>query len=235
MWLIEQLGKLLLAPEYFRALRKEWLNILFGETLVGIGFLIWWALGAPTNHALIVVFVIAMFVAGYYAWCADHIRLEKRIDIAQLRTQEWTIPQGSVNAFHHAKAYYLEVVNKSEGATIENVSVQLRKMVPEVPNLDWLPIPLRLKHDNPVKAEDYTRSFNLNPREPKNVDFVSALEGNTVFSVDHVVVGANHSVPFDRDGHRLQVMVTAKDMPMSLFWFKVWRDEAGLIKCEAEK
>ena len=73
-WLRKQFEKLLLLPDYFRALAKEWLNILFGETLVGIGFLVWWALGAPTNHALIAVFLLAMFVAGYYAWRVDHSR-----------------------------------------------------------------------------------------------------------------------------------------------------------------
>jgi hypothetical protein len=87
-WLIGQFEKLLLMPDYFRALAKEWLNILFGETLVGIGFLIWWALGAPTNHALIVVFVIAMFVAGYYAWRSDHARLIPQLEVLDYRLQE---------------------------------------------------------------------------------------------------------------------------------------------------
>jgi|ERR1700691_2645094 len=86
-WLMKQLEKLLLMPDYFRALAKEWLNILFGETLVGIGFLVWWALGAPTNHALVVVFVIAMFVAGYYAWRAVHIRLIPSFEVKSYITQ----------------------------------------------------------------------------------------------------------------------------------------------------
>jgi hypothetical protein len=34
---------------------------------------------------------------------------------------------------------------------------------------------------------------------------------------------------------RLQVMITVKDMPASLTWFKVWRDGAGLLQCEMEK
>jgi hypothetical protein len=85
---MKQLEKLLLMPGYFRALAKQWLNILFGETLVGIGFLIWWALGAPTNHALIIVFVVAMFVAGYYAWRADHVRLLPQLSIGSVVVQE---------------------------------------------------------------------------------------------------------------------------------------------------
>lgn len=54
---------------------------------MGIGFLIWWALGAPTNHALIVVFVTAMFMAGYYAWRADHMRLQPKFKVERVIAQ----------------------------------------------------------------------------------------------------------------------------------------------------
>lgn len=100
---MNQLEKLLLMPDYFRALAKEWLNILFGETLVGIGFLIRWALGAPTNHALIVVFVAAMFVAGYYAWRPSYVRLIPQLDIVGTRLEDMPIPidehRGDVRTF----------------------------------------------------------------------------------------------------------------------------------------
>jgi len=86
-WLIAQFEKLLLMPDYFGALAKEWLNILFGETLVGIGFLIWWALGEPKNHSLVVAFLIAMFVAGYYAWRANYIRLQPRFKVERIIAQ----------------------------------------------------------------------------------------------------------------------------------------------------
>jgi hypothetical protein len=95
-WLIAQFAKLLLMPDYFRALAKEWLNILFGETLVGIGFLVWWALGAPTNHSLIVVFVIAMFVAGYYAWRAVYIRLQPKFKVEKIIAQRTETENSSV-------------------------------------------------------------------------------------------------------------------------------------------
>jgi len=234
-WLIAQLEKLLFVPDYFRAMAKEWLNILFGETLVGIAFLLWWALGAPTNHALVVVFVAALFVAGYYAWHADHLRLETKIEIPRVCPREWTIAQGNANAGHRAKAYYIELVNRSEGVTIEGVSVQLSGMSPEAPNWDFLPIPLHLQHDNPTKPEDQIRSFSLNPGEPRNIDFVSALEGDNRFSVVHVVAGVNHHIPFDTKGNRLQVRIAAKNTPPLLIWLRVWRDEAGFIECEIEK
>jgi len=43
------------------------MNILFGETLVGVVFLVWWALGSPP---LVFIFVLAALVAGYYVWRA---------------------------------------------------------------------------------------------------------------------------------------------------------------------
>jgi hypothetical protein len=86
-WLLRQFGKLVLLPDYFRVIAKEWLNILFGETLVGIAFLLWWSLAGPSNAKLIVVFVEAMFVAGYYAWRADHIRLMPKLEVTRFTRQ----------------------------------------------------------------------------------------------------------------------------------------------------
>ena len=86
-WFRRQFGKLGLFPDFFRVIAKEWLNILFGETLVGIAFLLWWSLAGPSNAKLIVVFVAAMFVAGYYAWRADHVRLLPKFEVTQFTRQ----------------------------------------------------------------------------------------------------------------------------------------------------
>jgi hypothetical protein len=58
-WFLRQFGELVfrLPARFFRVIAKEWLNILFGETLVGIGFLLWWSLAGPSNAKLIVVFI----------------------------------------------------------------------------------------------------------------------------------------------------------------------------------
>jgi len=84
---LKQLHKLALLPDYFRAIAKEWLNIIFGETLVGIAFLLWWALANPPNPRLILVFVAAMFTAGYYAWRADYIRLQPQFKVEKIIAQ----------------------------------------------------------------------------------------------------------------------------------------------------
>lgn len=74
-----------LLPDYFRAIAKQWMNILFGETLVGVIFLVWWALGNPP---LVPIFVAAMFVAGYYAWQAAHVRLLPGLEVSEVYCQE---------------------------------------------------------------------------------------------------------------------------------------------------
>lgn len=221
-------------PDYFRAIAKEWLNILFGETLVGIAFLIWWALGAPRDHALVTVFVIAMFVAGYYAWRAHHVRLEPKIEISRICSGEWTVARDDAHAFQQAKSYYIELVNQSEGVTTEGISVQLSGMSPPATTWNFLPIALHLQHDNPSRPEDQIRHFTLNPKETRNIDFISALEGDNRFSVVHVMHGATHLVPYTGN-NRLQVRVTAKNTPAFFVWFKVWRDGAGALQCEIEK
>ena len=67
-------------PQYFKSTAKEWMNILFGESLVGVVFLIWWALGSPP---LVIIFLLAVLVAGYYVWRAAFVHLIPRIQISR--------------------------------------------------------------------------------------------------------------------------------------------------------
>jgi hypothetical protein len=231
-WFKKQFGKLLSLPEYFRALAKEWLNILFGETLVGIVFLLWWSLANPPNSRLIAVFVVAMFLAGYYAWRAEYIRLEPKLSIIELVRDEWDI-FNVPEANEHAILWYFKIKNISEGLTVRNISVQLNQIEPVVNDLDWLPINLHLKHDNPMRVKDYLHSFDLNPGETKAVDFVSAIVGQHHFSIEHVLRGrVNNRVRNGR--YRLEVIVTAQNLPPLLQWLDVRMDGELRLQCWLE-
>lgn len=233
-WLKTRLDTFLLVPDYLRAIIKEWINVLFGESVVAVIFLLWWALANPRNPPLIAVFVVAMFVAGYFAWRADHVRLHRKIEIVQISSREWPVQRGETRAYQRAKAYQIEIINRSEGFTVENVSVQLNAIDPKWDNWEFLPIPLHLRHDNPSRPEDQVRAFSLDPGEQRNIDFISAFEGDNRFSVVHVVHGSTWEVPYT-DRNRLQIRITARDMPASFYWFKVWRDGRGKLQCEMEK
>jgi hypothetical protein len=80
-WLKARLETFILLPDYGKAIAQQWMNILFGETVVGVVFLIWWVIANPKNPPLILIFVVAMFVAGYYVWRADHIRLMPKFEV----------------------------------------------------------------------------------------------------------------------------------------------------------
>jgi hypothetical protein len=214
-------------PAYFRALAKEWLNILFGETLVGIGFLIWWALGAPTNHALVVVFVVAMLVAGYYAWRSEYLRLQPAFAIGKLVPQSWA----DAETAKHGLAYYFEVISKSETASIRDVQVQVAEIDPYIENLEWSPIHLRLRSDsNPFTA---AKAFTINPGQTKQISFVFALEGNDYFTIPHSTVGFPERIN-SKVRRRLKVVISGTDIPALITWFEVYFDSEGVFVCEIE-
>jgi hypothetical protein len=223
----QQFQKLGLLPDYFRTLAKEWLNILFGETLLAVLFLLWWALANPSNPRLILVFVVAMFVAGYYAWRADHSRLQQKIEVTRVRTHSWPHRDGGKGT-----QFYFEVVNKSEAITIHGVRVQLLEIIPKIENSNWLPIALHLQHDNPVSGV-FAQSFDLHPREPRNIDLFSTVAGSSVAHIAHIVSGVNLRVPVT-GRCRLRGMITAEDVPVLFTWFAVWVDEKGTLQCEIE-
>jgi hypothetical protein len=95
-WLKLRFKTLSLVPDYFGAIAKQWINILFGETVVGVVFLLWWALGNPP---LVLIFVAAMFVAGYYAWRANHVRLMPKLTIDKCNIQSTHVNDGSERIF----------------------------------------------------------------------------------------------------------------------------------------
>lgn len=70
------------------------------------------------------------------------------------------------------RLYRIAVVNTSEGASIENVKVQLETT--EGFYVPFLPIELHQMHD---RLDPPLVSFTLNPQEPKYIDVVSKLEG----------------------------------------------------------
>jgi hypothetical protein len=71
-----------LVPQYLGAIAKEWTNLLFGEGVLAVVFLIWWALGSPP---LVLIFLSAALVAGYYAWRPLYLRLTPKLKLEQIQ------------------------------------------------------------------------------------------------------------------------------------------------------
>ncbi|HKR83657.1 MAG TPA: hypothetical protein VJS37_05745, partial [Terriglobales bacterium] len=85
-------------------------------------------------------------------------------------------------------------VNRSEASTIYDVRVQLMEIVPEIENRDWFPIPLHLQHDNPISGV-LTQTFDLHPKEPRNIDLFTTATGRQVAHIAHAVHGVDLPVP----------------------------------------
>lgn len=231
-WFRQRFGTLDLLGEYFAAAAQQMQDILWGALLPFVAWGIWFIVSTPPTWINVAAVGLALFMAGYYVWRADHIRLEPNLHITQAVQDEWTV--GEVpEAQRRAILWYFDVRNTSEGSTVVGINVQLNQIEPAVDDLDWLPVHLQIKHDNPARAEDHLLAFDLNPGGIKNVDFISAFVGDNYFEIRHILPARiNRRVNNGR--YRIQVMVTARNFAPLYKWFDVWTDEGGVLQCRME-
>jgi len=69
-----------LFPEYTKAVYHRW-NDYFFEALLLAPIVLWWMLGSPPMWLVAWAFVIALVVAGYYTWRADHLQLIPKVTL----------------------------------------------------------------------------------------------------------------------------------------------------------
>jgi hypothetical protein len=108
------------------------------------------------------------------------------------------------------------------------------EIIPAIENRDWLPVPLHLQHDNPRSGE-LTQSFDLHPREPRNIDLFSTADAtrNSVAHFALSVSGVDLRVPIT-NRCRFRLMVNGQDLPVLFIWFALWMDQSGTLQCEME-
>jgi hypothetical protein len=213
---------------YWLAVKEEAWAILWGAGVLGVPITIITLYISPSWKALGWTVAWCFLVAGYYVWRADHLRLEKKIEAIYVRKHTWD-RQGRLGV-----QYYFGIVNKGEAATIKELRVQLQEMIPEIESISWLPIPLHQQHDNPVTdTTTHAKTFDLHPNEVKHIDLLTGIDGEKYFNVSHIVPGVNAVVQMI-GRHRLKVMITGNDIPISFAWFTVWMDQDGTLRCELE-
>jgi hypothetical protein len=213
--------------EYWLAVKEHAWETFWGAGMPGIAFTIYTIYYAPARAYIPWAIAWAIFVAGYYVWRADHVRLEKKIEATYVRRHTWG-RQG-----RQGVQYYFGIVNESEATTIKQVRVHLEQMIPEIESVSWLPIPLHQQHDNPLTDMPYAKSFDLDPNEPKHIDLLTGIDGENYFHVSHIVPSVNAAVQIT-GRHRLKVMITGNDIPISFVWFTVWMDEDATLRCEMD-
>ena len=89
------------------------------------------------------------------------------------------------------RLYYITVANPS-ARPLRGVSVLLTEIDPAVPTLDWLPIPLHIKHDRTTTPRE---SFAMNPRGIRHIDLVLKTTKKREIELCHTISGVNKGVP----------------------------------------
>lgn len=87
-WLKTRFATFDLVPDYFGALAQSWQDVLWGASMPAIAFGLYWAFYEPSAKVLTIFFVAVMFVAGYYIWRADHLRLMPKLTISKFILEE---------------------------------------------------------------------------------------------------------------------------------------------------
>jgi hypothetical protein len=93
-WFKRSFDKLDLLGDYFRAAYPQWHEILWGASVPAVIFFLAWSLGLPKNWAVVLWFIVAWSLAGYYVWRAVHVRFIPKLKIAEARFQDTPVTLG---------------------------------------------------------------------------------------------------------------------------------------------
>lgn len=226
----KQIGTFDLLGTYFRAVRLHFLDVSWGIGVgAGVPYMIWGIYSlfrTPPPAVNWLALFGALFLAGYYLWRADHMRLSVAVRVGNVQSQSWVHPAGEKTIL-----YFFEIVNTSEAKSIQGVNVQLAGILPSTDEMNFLPIHLRQKHDWRFSTEAL-KTVDLNPGERKQIDLISGIVNGDWFEIQHIVSTVGNKIT-SKILHKLNVVISGKDIPASSVWFKVWA-ESGLIKCELD-
>lgn len=85
--LIDHFRKLNELPDYFKAVKAQWVDVAWGVGMPAVIFIILWSMEVVKERRTIAYFFVwALFMAGYYLWRAYHIRLIPKFELEELFT-----------------------------------------------------------------------------------------------------------------------------------------------------
>jgi hypothetical protein len=102
-WLNKRFRTFDLLPEYFTAAGSQMQDILWGALLPFLAWGIWFVLGNPPMWVNATAIGLALFMAGYYVWRADHVRLLPQLKANGICLQE------TPTSFETITAIYVQV------------------------------------------------------------------------------------------------------------------------------
>jgi hypothetical protein len=172
---------------------------------------------------LLVITVFAILEGSYKYSTTLEERLRPKLTIPKrIHKQPWTDVRGK------CVSYYIDVVNESQGTTIDGIEVCLTDIDP--PEIEWLPVPLHIKHDN---SEPHKKEFSLNPLGKKQIDVLSSVQGAGDIRIESTIGGTGVTVPAGR--YTMTIMATGRDVKPTEAMFDVWVDHTGYLRAKAIK
>jgi hypothetical protein len=180
------------------------------------------------SWAIYIWVLAACFVGTLVIHGAEQYKaLQPHMKIHNLRRREWPDP----NVLPGVE-YYFEVFNSGKGHSIENVNVELIRMVPDP--IHYLPVHLHLKHDNKPPGSTgfvFSTAFSLNPEAGKQIDLMTGPTPGSPHPmiVPHIVRASLTAIPHGK--YRLFVRATAKNTPATEAVFEAWIDDDGALQC----
>jgi hypothetical protein len=172
--------------------------------LVGVVFLIWWALGSPP---LVIIFLLAALVAGYYAWLAAHKR-----QIPKVAIREFTITPTPTNLSNVFQVYVHIIPRCETDASVNECQGFLLRVLRKSSANDWEPTDM----DEPLELTwsiyDNTDPRTLRPGIPTrlNLCYISSHDKELHAAVPRLPLRCSR-VFGTGDTFRFDVRVTAKD------------------------
>lgn len=206
--------------DYVRVILRRFWALLGGGSLSVIGLAVYehYAQKAASWNIYAGIIALCLIVAIFGQGVSDYARLKPRMRIGPLEQQFPSMQAPWV-------LYYFSISNESEAVALGHVAVRLMRLDPRVPTMNWLPVPLHLKHDNKTP---FLTEFTLNPGEMKHIDLVELMSTREL-EIKHVVPGVTKEIPYGK--YRLTVEATAENSPPIRALFEVRIGSDGNLKC----
>jgi hypothetical protein len=83
-WFAERIGELDLLRDYFASIAAHWQAVLWGAGVPAVIWGIWFIVGAPPSWVNWTAVLVALFLANYYVWRADHVRLIPKFGVPEV-------------------------------------------------------------------------------------------------------------------------------------------------------
>lgn len=86
-WFAKRFRELDLLRDYFSSIATHWQAALWGASVPAVVWGLWFIIGAPPAWVNWTAVTAALFLASYYVWRADHVRLIPKFEVRDIKFQ----------------------------------------------------------------------------------------------------------------------------------------------------